>query len=106
MLNFQKRKKKYFDITLHDGTELQIPTPTMVVFDAMKEISENPSDVDSDQLKDLLSTILSTNRAGLEITGEHLKEFDSNDIKDFFLEYVKFVQGVLSDPNLKSPIVR
>lgn len=104
MLDFQKRKKKYFDITLHDGTKLKIPTPTLMVFNAMKEYTENSSD--TDQLESLVSLILNSNKQRTEITEEHLQGFDLDDMRELFAEYVNFVQGVMSDPNSKSPIAR
>jgi hypothetical protein len=106
MLDFQKRKKKYFDITLHDGTKLKLPTPKMAVFGAMKEVAENSSDVDEEQLSSLVLTILQTNQQKTEITEENIKEFDFDDLREFFVEYLKFVQTIMSDPNSKSPIAR
>lgn len=104
MLDFQKRKKKYFDLALHDGTKLKIPTPTMTVFDAMKEVTESQDD--TDQLASLVSTLLNTNKQGVEITDEQMESFDLEDMKELFVAYVDFVQEVMTDPNSKSPIAR
>ena len=106
MLNFQQRKKRYFDVTLHDGTELQIPPPTMDVFDAMREVSENPAEVDVGKLTELLAKVLRTNKTGMSITEEQIKEFDYDDLLVFFTDYLDFINRVLSDPNSKSPAAR
>jgi len=99
MLDFSKRKKKYWDVALHNGTKLQIPCPTMDVYDSMVEISKNPYSVDYDQLKEAAATVMKSNRQGTEITDEDMRLFDLDDLKEFFIEYGKWVKQVLSDPN-------
>lgn len=97
MLDFQKRKKKYFDVTLHDGTQLEIPAPTMVTFDAMREVSENPRK--TELLKPLVLLILSTNKQRTEITEEQICAFNVIDMRQLFVDYAAFVKDTLSDPN-------
>lgn len=103
MLDFSKRKKKYFDVGLHDGTKLQIPTPTMAAYDAMKNIDNNS---DKEELYEMLKKILSTNKKGIDVTEEQVRKFELDDMIEFFVEYAEFVKLVLVDPNSKSPVVQ
>jgi hypothetical protein len=105
MLDFQKRKKKYFDIALHDGTKLKISTPTTELYGMIRESFSDPENVEEDDLRSLVKNVLSTNKQGIEITDEQVEEFDLEDMYLLFTKYVAFVQEVLSDPNSKSPIV-
>jgi hypothetical protein len=102
MLDFQKRKKKYFDVTLHDGTKLKIPTPTRRTYDDLMDIYQNP-DTAVSELPRLLEATLKTNKEKVPITEEQLTEFDIEDMYAFFTEYANFVNDALSDPNSKSP---
>lgn len=106
MLDFSKRQKQYWDLTLHDGTRLQIPVPTLAIYNALREVSRDPANVDADQLADLTGQILKTNRHRVEITPEQINAFDLEDMYELFASYVEFVNTVLSDPNSRSPIVR
>lgn len=99
MLDFSSRKKKYYDLKLHDGTKLSLPTPTMKVFDSMFEIYKNSDSVDIDTMRQLLLEILSSNKQGIKITDEQIQAFDVEDLYELLMSYVKFVQGVLADPN-------
>lgn len=99
MLDFSKRKKKYFDITLHDGTKLQIPTPTRGVYNAIMEISQKADNVDFAEVEQVLKKILDSNKTKVKITEEQMAAFDLDDIYGLFLSYVDFVHKVISDPN-------
>ena len=96
MLDFQKRKKKYLDIALHDGTKLKIPTPTMAIYSTMKEVTENPDTAD-EELEGVVKAVLSSNKQGVKIKDEQLQAFDMDDMKELLLAYREFVIEVLSD---------
>jgi len=101
-LDFQKRKKKYFDLTLHDGTKLKIPTPTKKIYDELVNLSRD-TEAAAKELPGLTRTILATNKDGILITDEQMDDFDIADLYAFFIEYTNYVTEVLSDPNSKSP---
>lgn len=105
MLDFQKRKKKYFNVTLHDGTKLRIPTPTKRTYGDLMDMYQNP-DTAADKLPQLLEDTLKTNKGGVQITEEQLAEFDIEDMYVFFTDFADFVSDILDDPNSKSPIAR
>lgn len=106
MLDFSKRQKKYWDITLHDGTPLQIPTPTMDVYDLMTEVSKNAANTNTDQLREVVGRVLDSNKQGTKITSDQIQAFDLDDMYELFINYIEFVKTVLSDPNSKPPIAR
>ncbi len=106
MLDFSKRQKKYWDITLHDGTPLQLPTPTRDVYDSMMDVTRNAADADANQLAEVVGQVLRTNKQGMEITEEQIRSFDLDDMYEFFTAYIEFIKTVLSDPNSKSLIAR
>lgn len=106
MLDFQKRKKKYWDVVLHDGTRLQIPAPTMGIYNAMQEISEHADNVDVDELSQVVAKILQANRKNIAITEEQIQAFDLEDMYELFANYMEFIKETLSDPNSKSPNAR
>lgn len=99
MLDFQKRKKKYFDVVLHDGTKLKIPAPTMAVYSAMKEIADDQENVGEEELAGLLRDILNNNKQKVKVSQEQLQDFDLDDMKELFVEYTQFVIKELSDPS-------
>ena len=99
MLDFSKRKKKYFDITLHDGTKLQIPTPTRGVYNAIMEISQKADNADFAEVEQVVKKILDSNKTKVKITEQQMAAFDLDDIYELFLSYVDFVHKVISDPN-------
>ncbi len=102
MLDFQKRKRKYFEVKLHDGTELRIPTPARAIYDDLMEMYENPEGA-ARKMPCLLEAILRMNKDGIPITEKQLNEFDIEDLYDFFTDYANFVSAILDDPNSKPP---
>lgn len=106
MLNFQKRAKKYWDLTLHDGTELQVPAPTRGIYQSMQEISQNTDNTTADELGQVVAQILRANRKNVEITEAQIQAFDLEDMYELFAGYMEFIKETLSDPNLRSPNTR
>jgi len=105
MLDFRKRKKKYFDVILHDGTKLQLPMPTMAVYRELVDVSKLTGNDNMDSLTNLLNVILKSNKNQVPITDEHLTSFDVEDIIELFVGYAEMVQKELNNPNLSSPII-
>ena len=99
MLDLSKRSKKYFDLTLHDGTKLQIPTPTRGVYNAVMEISQKADNADFTEVEQVVKQILSSNKTKVKVTEQQMAAFDLEDIYELFLSYVDFVHKVISDPN-------
>lgn len=106
MLDFSKRKRKTFNVTLHDGTKLKIPAPTMAIYTAMKDFAEDPENATEEDIIGMLRDILNSNKQGIAITDEQLEAFDLDDMKELFFAYAEFVKEVLSDPSSGSPIAR
>lgn len=110
MLDFTKTKKRFLNVKLVDGTEIMVRMPTKKVFDSLISLQENLNSLELDnteQIKfvyDLTAEIMSNNLQSKKIDSEYIAEMlDIEDIQIFFLEYVKFVTGQVSDPNSESP---
>lgn len=99
MLDLSRRSKKYFDLVLHDGTKLQIPTPTWGVYNAVMEISQKADNADFAEVGQVVKKILDSNKTKVKITEQQMAAFDLADIYELFLSYVDFVHKVISDPN-------
>lgn len=100
-LNFKTIKKSYLTITLIDGTNLMIGTPTKKVYDdlrAMDDLINNSDDVEAmDELYKVTAAVISRNKAGKKITSEYIAELmDFEDIIIFYNAYLEFV-GELSN---------
>lgn len=106
MLDLSKRKKKYWDLVLHDGTKLQIPTPSRGVYDAVMEVSQKADNANFMEIEQIVKQIMSSNKARVIITEEQMAAFDLDDIYELFISYVDFVHEVISDPNSKSLIAQ
>ncbi|WP_031517603.1 hypothetical protein [Desulfofalx alkaliphila] len=105
MLDFQKREKKYFELKLHDGTPLSLPTPTLKLMGRL-EATKNVDGMDFQEVSTLVRDVLDTNRQGVKITDACIQKFDFEDMLDLLIGYVEFTRGVLADPNLKSLITQ
>ncbi|MGI5881295.1 MAG: hypothetical protein ACOX6L_12090 [Syntrophomonadaceae bacterium] len=103
MLDFSKRKKRYFDFKLHDETLLSLPVPTLGMFDNMLGAIDTATGAASyDSLRKVLFDILSSNRQRVVITDEHIMTFDLDEIIELLLAYTAFTNEVAADPNLQS----
>ena len=94
---------------------IQVGMPKKRVFSAlmdMQEIMDKRDDAQTkeekneanreiiDELYDLTAKILSNNLKGEIITTEWVEDqFSTDEIKEFFAQYVKFVNGVAANPN-------
>lgn len=125
-INFQKQKRNYIVLTFDDEREvdgekeeyvktLQVGMPKKRVFTAlmdMQDIMDRKNAAQSqeeknaadrqiiDELYDLVAKILSNNLTNEKIATEWVEEqFSTDEIKEFFETYVKFVNGEAVNPN-------
>lgn len=125
-INFQKAKRNYMTLTFDDEREIDgkketyekticVGMPKKRVFSAlmdMQEIMDKREEAQTtkerneanreiiDELYELTAKILSNNLKGETITTEWVEDqFTTEELKEFFAQYVKFVNGEASNPN-------
>lgn len=125
-INFQKAKRNYMTLTFDDEREIDgkketyekticVGMPKKRVFSAlmdMQEIMDKREEAQTakerneanreiiDELYELTAKILSNNLKGETITTEWVEDqFTTEELKEFFDQYVKFVNGEASNPN-------
>lgn len=100
-LNFNNVTKKYWNVTLTDGTVLLVGTPTKAIFDKLTAMNnDSATKNDMETLYDVCALVLSRNKTGKVITKEYLEEtFDIEDIVILFKEYVNFVKEIRNQKN-------
>lgn len=125
-VNFQKAKRNYMVLTFDDEREkdgqketyektILVGMPKKRIFSAlmdMQDIIEQKNEAQTEkekneanreiieELYELVAKILSNNMAGEEITVEWVEEqFTTEELKTFFIQYVKFINGEAADPN-------
>ena len=110
MLDFTQSMKRCLAINLIDNQLIRVRMPTKKVFDALLGLRDRLSGQitdDAGQLDEiygLIAIVLSNNLEHIEITHEYLAElFDIEDVQTFFQAYMAFINGVVTDPNSKSP---
>lgn len=101
--DFNKIKKKYFNVGLPDGTKLQLRTPSKRIYENLKKIS---TDADSNlmdqaaEVYDISAKILSNNLENKVVTGEYVSDnFDIQDLAIFLESYFDYTQEVVDNPN-------
>lgn len=125
-VNFQKAKRNYMVLTFDDEREkdgetetyektILVGMPKKRIFSAlmdMQDIMEKKNEAQTemeknkvnreiiDELYELVAKILSNNMTGEKITTEWVDEqFTTEELQNFFVQYVKFVNGEAADPN-------
>lgn len=109
-VNFNTIKKHYWNVTLPDdkNTTLMIMSPTKAILEDImylqsnvNTISEDEANIEAvDDLYEACAKAMSRNKGGKKITKEYLSEnFDFEDIKVFFSNYMNFVAEVTSEKN-------
>lgn len=125
-VNFQKAKRNHMVLTFDDEREvdgkieeyervIEVGMPKKRVFTAlmdMQEIMDKRDDAQTkaekneanreiiDELYELTAQILSNNLKREKITTEWVEDqFSTDEIKEFFTQYVKFVNGEATNPN-------
>lgn len=101
--DFNKIKKKYFNVGLPDGTKLQLRTPSKRIYEGLKKIS---TDADSNlmdqaaEVYDISAKILSNNLENKVVTGEYVSNnFEILDLAVFLEAYFDYTQEVVDNPN-------
>ena len=110
MLDFTQSAKRYLAINLIDNQLIRVRMPTKRVFDALLGLKDHLTGLSADdgrqltEIYDLIAVVLSNNLEHQPITSEYLAELlDIEDVQTFFQGYMAFINGVISDPNSKSP---
>ncbi len=110
MLDFTQSAKRFLAVNLINNQQVRVRMPTKRVFDALLglrdrlsvQISDDAGQLD--EIYGLIAIVMSNNLEHVEISHEYLAElFDVEDVQTFFQAYMAFINGVVSDPNSKSP---
>lgn len=101
--DFNKIKKKYFNITLPDGTKLQLKMPSKKIFEKLKEIKTGVGSTfaeQADAVYALSAEILSGNLEKKVITPKYAADnFDIEDLSIFLTAYDEYVEDQNNNPN-------
>lgn len=105
--NFNKIKRTYLNVTLKDGTALQVKMPTKNTFGKVQALNRLQDDENAD-VADVMDTMaavmadcLSNNLNGVRVKAEQIaEEYDIEEMTEFIREYYeKFVGGLQNNPN-------
>mgnify|MGYP005772104459 FL=1 len=105
--NFNKIKRTYLNVTLKDGTALQVKMPTKNTFGKVQALNRLQDDENAD-VADVMDTMaavmadcLSNNLNGVQVKAEQIaEEYDIEEMTAFIGEYYeKFVGGLQNNPN-------
>ena len=104
--DFNKIKRTFFNVTLKDGTKLQVKMPKKNTIGKIKElqqIQENENaDIDDvmDTMAGIMADCLSNNLNGDKVDTEQLVDYDIDEMTAFIAEYYeKFVGEIQNNPN-------
>ena len=104
--DFNKIKRTFFNVTLKDGTALQVKMPkkkTFCMFMWLRSllVDEN-ADIDDvmDTMAGVMADCLSNNLNGVKVEPEQLENYDIEEMTAFIEEYYeKFVGEIQNNPN-------
>lgn len=105
--NFNKIKRTFFNVTLKDGTALQVKMPTKNTFGKVQALNRLQGDENAD-VGDVIDTMagvmadcLSNNLNGIKVNADQIaEEYDIEEMTAFITEYYeKFVGGIQNNPN-------
>lgn len=105
--NFNKIKRTFFNVTLKDGTALQVKMPTKNTFGKVQALTRLQKDENAD-IGDVLDTMagvmsdcLSNNLNGIQIKAEQIAaDYDIEEMTAFISEYYdKFIGTLQNNPN-------
>lgn len=105
--NFNKIKRTFFNVTLKDGTVLQVKMPTKNTFGKIQELNrlqqDKNADVDDviDTMAGIMADCLSNNLNGIKVSEDQVaEEYDVEEMTAFIAEYYgKFVGTLQNNPN-------
>ena len=107
VLDFNKTKKKYFNVVLNDDeqTKLAIMTPTKRLLTELMEMlpettGEIPTEEELTSLYELTARLMSRNKTGRPVTADELAEIlDFEDLVTFFEAYTDFLTQAANEKN-------
>ena len=104
--DFNKIKRTFFNVTLKDGTALQVKMPKKKTFGKVQALRTLQEDENAD-IGDVMDTMagvmadcLSNNLNGVKVEPEQLENYDIEEMTAFIEEYYeKFVGEIQNNPN-------
>lgn len=104
--DFNKIKRTFFNVTLKDGTALQVKMPKKKTFGKVKALrtlqEDENADIDDvmDTMAGVMADCLSNNLNGVKVDPEQLENYDIEEMTAFIEEYYeKFVGEIQNNPN-------
>ena len=104
--DFNKIKRTFFNVTLKDGTALQVKMPKKKTFGKVKALrtlqEDENADIDDvmDTMAGVMADCLSNNLNGVKVEPEQLENYDIEEMTAFIAEYYeKFVGEIQNNPN-------
>lgn len=104
--DFNKIKRTFFNVTLKDGTALQVKMPKKKTFGKVKALrtlqQDENADIDDvmDTMAGVMADCLSNNLNGVKVEPEQLENYDIEEMTAFIEEYYeKFVGEIQNNPN-------
>ncbi len=104
--DFNKIKRTFFNVTLKDGTALQVKMPKKKTFGKVKALrtlqEDENADIDDvmDTMAGVMADCLSNNLNGVKVEPEQLENYDIEEMTAFIEEYYeKFVGEIQNNPN-------
>ena len=104
--DFNKIKRTFFNVTLKDGTALQVKMPKKKTFGKVKALrtlqEDENADIDDvmDTMAGVMADCLSNNLNGIKVEPEQLENYDIEEMTAFIEEYYeKFVGEIQNNPN-------
>lgn len=105
--NFNKIQRTFFNVTLKDGTTIQVKMPTKNTFEKVQVLNrlqqDNGADIADvvDTMAGVMADCLSNNLNGIRVSEEQIAaDYDIQEMILFISEYYeKFVGGLQSNPN-------
>lgn len=105
--DFNKIKRSFFNVTLKDGTALQVKMPTKKTFGKVQALrllqDDEKADIGDvmDTMAGVMADCLSNNLNGIKVSQKQISEdYDIEEITAFIGDYYeKFVGGIQNNPN-------
>lgn len=99
MLDLAQFQRQSFDVTLPDGTAVQLEPPKIKTLRQLEDMMKSGG-ASVDMVADMLLLILNKNRAKKKFTKKQIDEQFETDIAAVLIgRYFDWVRGVKNDPN-------
>lgn len=100
MLYIANIKKRYFDTVLENGTILNIEAPSVRNVTTLTDIVKNPKDYGMNEVIELVSEIMSSNKENVPVTKAYIIDnFSYDTLREFISAYMKWVKTGERSPN-------